>query len=199
MTDLVEAVLARGQIMHCPIHIVPSLFAAMGMHAISIRSNDTISQELAFLKLRMCMLALREVRTSWPVGGWVLLLFTKVIRNLRGTSEMPPTETHLGQWEQDRAVPMTYSQQRNGDEALGHQTNGVLPSMEGAPQTLVSNAVSDSVPPPAEFRVQAPYGCWTDWSGTSFNGFYTLPNFALGGGDIMNDPSLFSMSNAFLG
>lgn len=80
---IVEDLLTSKKIQQCPIHIVPALFAAMGMHAIDICSGDVIREQLGNVKIRLSMIALRELKSTWPVSGWIFLLFTKIVRRIR--------------------------------------------------------------------------------------------------------------------
>ena len=92
MVRIVEDLLASNSIQHCPIHIIPSLFAAMCMQAVNIQSGDVVLQQLASVKLKLCMIALRELQSSWPVSGWIFLLFTKIVRRIRDQDEMPASD-----------------------------------------------------------------------------------------------------------
>ena len=74
----VEDLLSSAQIRYCPIHIVPAR-----MHAIDIRSSDVVREQLGYVKIRLSMIALRELQSSWPVSRWIYLLFTKVVRQIR--------------------------------------------------------------------------------------------------------------------
>lgn len=84
---IVEDLLACSSIQHCPIHVILALFAAMGMQAVQTRSTEVVFQQPASVKLRLCMIALSELQNSWPVSGWILQLFTKIVRRLRGVSQ----------------------------------------------------------------------------------------------------------------
>ena len=91
MVRIVEDLLASNSIQYCPIHIIPSLFAAMCMQAVNIQSGDMVLQQLASVKLKLCMIALRELQSSWPVSGWIFLLFTKIVHRIRDQDEAPET------------------------------------------------------------------------------------------------------------
>jgi len=97
MVRIVEDLLASNAIQHCPIHIIPSLFAAMCMQAVNIQSRDVVLQQLASVKLKLCMIALRELQSSWPVSGWIFLLFTKIVRRIRDQDETPAPDRSTGQ------------------------------------------------------------------------------------------------------
>ena len=83
LVRIVEELLSSRRIQQCPIHIVPALFAAMGMHAIDICSGDVMREQLGTIKIRLSMIALRELKSTWPVSGWIFLLFTKIVRQIR--------------------------------------------------------------------------------------------------------------------
>lgn len=92
MVRIVEGLLSRSHILHCPIHIVPALFAAMGMQAVDICSGQSILEQLAVVKVRLAMIALRELQSTWPVSGWIFRLFSKIVRRIRNGDELLPNE-----------------------------------------------------------------------------------------------------------
>jgi hypothetical protein len=38
-----------------------------------------LKAEMAQIKLRTCLLALREMRATWPVAGWIYTLFSRML------------------------------------------------------------------------------------------------------------------------
>ncbi|KAK5556571.1 hypothetical protein LTR46_005083 [Exophiala xenobiotica] len=92
MIRIVEEMLSRSHVLHCPIHIVPSLFAAMGMQAVDICSGEPVQEQLAVVKVRLAMIALRELQSTWPVSGWIFRLFSKIVRRIRNGDELLPNE-----------------------------------------------------------------------------------------------------------
>ena len=92
MVRIVEELLSQSHILHAPIHIVPSLFAAMGMQAVDICSGQSILEQLGVVKVRLAMIALRELQSSWPVSGWIFRLFAKIVRRIRNGDELLPNE-----------------------------------------------------------------------------------------------------------
>jgi hypothetical protein len=92
MVRIVEVLLSQSHILHCPIHIVPSLFAAMGMQAVDICSGQSILEQLGVVKVRLAMIALRELQSTWPVSGWIFRLFAKIVRRIRNGDELLPNE-----------------------------------------------------------------------------------------------------------
>ena len=92
MVRIVEELLFRCHILHSPIHIAPALFAAMGMHAVNICSGDMIREQLGVVKVRLAMIALLELQSTWPVSGWIFRLFAKIVRRIRNGDELLPNE-----------------------------------------------------------------------------------------------------------
>ncbi|OCT48972.1 cutinase transcription factor 1 alpha [Cladophialophora carrionii] len=92
MVRIVEELLSQSHILHCPIHIVPALFAAMGMQAVDICSGQSILEQLGVVKVRLAMIALRELQSTWPVSGWIFRLFAKIVRRIRNGDELLPNE-----------------------------------------------------------------------------------------------------------
>lgn len=92
MVRIVEGLLSGSHILHSPIHIVPALFAAMGMQAVDICSGQSILEQLAVVKVRLAMIALRELQSTWPVSGWIFRLFSKIVRRIRNGDELLPNE-----------------------------------------------------------------------------------------------------------
>jgi hypothetical protein len=85
---IVEDLISSQKLKQCPIHFVPALFAAMGMHAIDICSGDSVREQLGNVKIRLSMIALRELKSTWPVSKWVFLLFSKVVRQIRDQGDL---------------------------------------------------------------------------------------------------------------
>ena len=81
----------------------------MAMLAIDARAErDTLQHRLAQTKLSLCNIALCELRNTWPLAGWIMVLFFKFSQeqtNPRGTpeasspdvqgAELQSTETEL--------------------------------------------------------------------------------------------------------
>lgn len=116
-----------ARIQHCPIHIIPGLFAAMGMHGANIRSGDMVLQQLAYVKVRLCMIALGELQSSWPVSGWIFLLFTKLVRRIRDRDDVSrregTTRPSSGKPTNDTAPSAT---QAGGSVDINDSQGGVL-------------------------------------------------------------------------
>ncbi|KAL2370247.1 Ctf1 [Blastomyces gilchristii SLH14081] len=94
MVRIIEEVLSSSAINQCPIHVIPALFAAMSMHTQHICSGDPVREQLGSVKIRLSMIALRELQSTWPVSGWIFLLFTKIIRRIRDTDDYPPANNN---------------------------------------------------------------------------------------------------------
>jgi hypothetical protein len=85
---IVEDLISSQRLKQCPIHFVPALFAAMGMHAIDICSGDTVREQLGNVRIRLSMIALRELKSTWPVSKWIFLLFTRIVRQIRDQGDL---------------------------------------------------------------------------------------------------------------
>ncbi|TPX11539.1 uncharacterized protein E0L32_007750 [Thyridium curvatum] len=72
ITRIAEDVLTANTLRKCQLHMIPALFAALSIHAVVIQREETVHRLLAENRSRQCMLALRELSKSWPVGGWIL-------------------------------------------------------------------------------------------------------------------------------
>lgn len=81
-TRIAEDLLVSGTLRFGQLHLIPALFAALGIHAIVIRQADRIRKKVAENRARQCMLALSELAESWPVGGWILRLFRTLMARL---------------------------------------------------------------------------------------------------------------------
>jgi hypothetical protein len=112
---IVEDLLSSKKIQQCPIHFVPALFAAMGMHAIDICSGDAVREQLGNCKIRLSMIALRELKSTWPVSKWVFLLFTKIIRQIRGQGDLSLQEEPSNAFRGQSRSGMTESVATNTD------------------------------------------------------------------------------------
>lgn len=83
MVRLVEDLLAAGCIQYCPFHIIPALFAAMMTLTTEIEVGEKMSQKLAKAKLKTCLIALRELQSTWPISGWIESHFVDHVTDLR--------------------------------------------------------------------------------------------------------------------
>lgn len=81
ITRHVESLLSSGRIHQAPIHLIPSLFAAMGIHATDLIGDDrnSVWTELGQIKIRLCLIALKRIKSAWPVAGWVEELFARFL------------------------------------------------------------------------------------------------------------------------
>lgn len=76
-----------------------TLFAALSVHLITILRPDPVRRELAENRSRQCMLGLKELSRSWPVGGWVLRLFSHIMEIFTGnTFDIACSEDPKSRW-----------------------------------------------------------------------------------------------------
>lgn len=105
MVRIVEDLLQFRKIQYCPIHFVPALFAAMGMFAVDICSGDVVREQLGNVKIRLAMIALRELRNTWPVSGWIFSLFTKIVRQIRRQGHLKLQDQPLSRYASSQSQP----------------------------------------------------------------------------------------------
>ncbi|KAI9871346.1 MAG: hypothetical protein M1830_003011 [Pleopsidium flavum] len=91
ITRMIEDLLTAGTLRCGQLHLVPSLFAALSIHIISIQRSDHVLRKLTEHRARLCMLGLSELQRSWPVGGWILQLFVRIMEKLaaQGARQKP--------------------------------------------------------------------------------------------------------------
>ncbi|TAQ87449.1 hypothetical protein B7494_g4221 [Chlorociboria aeruginascens] len=87
ITRVIDDLLANEMLRGGQLHIIPSVFAALIMHLIIMRTSDHMQRKLAENHARLCMLSMSELQKSWPVGGWILRLFESLLKNLPAERE----------------------------------------------------------------------------------------------------------------
>lgn len=73
-------------------HLITSLFAALCIHAINLKTADGVGRRLAEHRAQICLLGLKEVQKFWRINNTVLDLFLQyldesIARRLRGTGD----------------------------------------------------------------------------------------------------------------
>lgn len=190
MVRIVEDLLALGHIQHCPIHVIPALFAAMSMHTVSIRSGDKVVQQLAYVKVKTCMIALRELQSSWPVSGWIFLLFAKIVRGIRDEDDLKTTQDsskRIGMQANDPRVPsgtnaIAQNGYRAGTESENIQENHHrLAPLIPTSSSNVYNAfqpASHNSPAASNYQnLSMPLDFSTDWSAVRDEELWLVPGF----------------------
>ncbi|OAP59574.1 hypothetical protein AYL99_06872 [Fonsecaea erecta] len=79
MEDLLSASLVRL----CQVQTITALFNALAVHVYSICTSQAANHDLAEMRAKVCMLGLASMQESWPVGGWVLKLFDRIMQRLK--------------------------------------------------------------------------------------------------------------------
>ena len=109
--QLVEDLLTSDRIHQCPVHIIPSLFAAMGVLATMMRSGNKVSKLVAYAKFNVCTITLRQLQDLWPICGWIILLFTDIVKGIWENNDLQADQTpqshlatSLGSGRQSEAV-----------------------------------------------------------------------------------------------
>lgn len=73
-------------------HLITSLFAALCIHAINLKTADGVGRRLAEHRAQICLLGLKEVQKFWRINNTVLDLFLQyldesIARRLRGDGD----------------------------------------------------------------------------------------------------------------
>jgi hypothetical protein len=73
-------------------HLITSLFAALCIHAINLKTADRIGRRLAENRAQICLFGLKEVQKFWRINNTVLDLFLQyldesIAKRLRGDSD----------------------------------------------------------------------------------------------------------------
>lgn len=107
---------------------MPAIFAALSIHALVVRGNDSIQKQLAENRARQCILGMSELAKGWPVAGWILRLFINLMKGLTG---------HAGVYDTGPAQPLEGFP--NGDLGLGQQSAQPAPSTRNPASYSVEN------------------------------------------------------------
>lgn len=73
-------------------HLITSLFAALCIHAINLKTADGVGRRLAEHRAQICLLGLKEVQKFWRINNTVLDLFLQyldesIAKRLRGEGD----------------------------------------------------------------------------------------------------------------
>ncbi|KAJ4412903.1 hypothetical protein N0V82_008663 [Gnomoniopsis sp. IMI 355080] len=89
VSRIAEDMLERKTLQHGQMHLITSLFAALCIHAINLKTADGVGRRLAEHRAQICLLGLKEVQKFWRINNTVLDLFLQyldesIARRLRG-------------------------------------------------------------------------------------------------------------------
>ncbi|KAF5013617.1 hypothetical protein FDECE_378 [Fusarium decemcellulare] len=79
ISRIAEDMLAQGTLRYGQMHLITSLFAALCIHAISIRRGVDVSRRIAEHRAQMCLLGLQEIQKYWKINNNVLDLFLQYL------------------------------------------------------------------------------------------------------------------------
>lgn len=79
-------------------HLITSLFAALCIHAINLKTADGVGRRLAEHRAQICLLGLKEVQKFWRINNTVLDLFLQyldesIAKRLRGSGDASRDDT----------------------------------------------------------------------------------------------------------
>lgn len=190
MVRIMEELLASGLVQYCPIHVIPALFAAMSMLATDIRSGNKISQQLAYMKIKLCMIALRELQGSWPVSGWIFLLFAKIVRGIRDDDD-PKSDRKDSNQTHPQAPCVLPDLENGGNDSIPRLSAAVQPIQAAflqshwQPWSMTDSGVTGYNTPNSTLREpapvmdfrQMPLDLSTDWSCVRDQDQWLVPGF----------------------
>ncbi|KAF2183897.1 hypothetical protein K469DRAFT_689645 [Zopfia rhizophila CBS 207.26] len=83
INHIFDELVEEEEILWCPSHLIPALFAATAVDVAMFESADRgiAAGRIAKFRLRISMVAMKELSAHWPVCGWVFRLFAKIIRD----------------------------------------------------------------------------------------------------------------------
>lgn len=81
ITSIIENLSAHDELRFCPAFIVYSLFSALIMHVYQMRSSLQSVVQATQERMRICMLALKDVSRVWLVAKMVYTLFESILGN----------------------------------------------------------------------------------------------------------------------
>jgi len=81
ITSIIENLSAHDELRFCPAFIVYSLFSALIMHVYQMRSSLQSVVQATQERMRICMLALKDVSRVWLVAKMVFTLFESILGN----------------------------------------------------------------------------------------------------------------------
>ncbi|KAF9870750.1 major facilitator superfamily transporter [Colletotrichum karsti] len=130
ISRITEDMLAQKTLQYGQMHLLTSLFAALCIHAIDIRSADGIGRRLAEHRAQMCLLGLKEIQKYWRINNNVLDLFLQYL-----------DESIAKRLNNDN----TESAPLNGDQTSPH-ASGISPldPTRGTSQSLANDSADQS-------------------------------------------------------
>ncbi|RMZ88445.1 hypothetical protein DV736_g4322, partial [Chaetothyriales sp. CBS 134916] len=110
ISRIAEDMLTHGMLRYGQMHVITSLFAALCIHAISIRRATGTSRRIAENRAQMCLLALKEIQKYWRINNNVLELFLhyldeSIAKRLQDFHEDSTHSSVLGDTRRDDGVP----------------------------------------------------------------------------------------------
>ncbi|GJN71818.1 cutinase transcription factor 1 alpha [Purpureocillium lilacinum] len=79
ISRIAEDMSTHGTLRYGQMHLITSLFAALCIHAISIRRGMGVSRRIAEHRAQMCLLCLKEIQKYWRINNNVLDLFLQYL------------------------------------------------------------------------------------------------------------------------
>ncbi|KAJ6439799.1 cutinase transcription factor 1 alpha [Purpureocillium lavendulum] len=136
ISRIAEDMSTHGTLRYGQMHLITSLFAALCIHAISIRRGMGVSRRIAEHRAQMCLLCLKEIQKYWRINNNVLDLFLQYldrsIADRLHAAQADGAAGHGGSMDAGGA----------GDGSMG----GTMTTKRS--ESSVATALSPSMPPP---------------------------------------------------
>lgn len=126
-------------------HLITSLFAALCIHAIHLKTAEGVDRRLAEHRAQICLLGLKEVHKFWRINNTVLDLFLQyldesIARRLRGDGETSQGDGN------DNNKNSNSNSNRNRVAVISREGSAVPQAIVAPPATSAA-AATDSIPP----------------------------------------------------
>ncbi|KAF3769277.1 hypothetical protein M406DRAFT_287398 [Cryphonectria parasitica EP155] len=79
VSRIAEDMLDKKTLQYGQMHLITSLFAALCIHSISLKTANGVGRRLAENRAQICLLGLKEVQKSWRINNTVLDLFLQYL------------------------------------------------------------------------------------------------------------------------
>lgn len=116
ISRIAEDMLERKTLQYGQMHLITSLFAALCIHAINLKTADGVGRRLAEHRAQICLLGLKEVQKFWRINNTVLDLFLQyldesIARRLRGDGGGPSRDEKVPAVAAAAAAPAAVSRE----------------------------------------------------------------------------------------
>ncbi|PHH64501.1 hypothetical protein CDD81_4576 [Ophiocordyceps australis] len=139
ISRIAEDMSTYGTLRYGQMHLITSLFAALCIHAISIRRGTGVARRIAENRAQICLLCLKEIQTYWSINNNVLDLFLQyldrsIAERLHAAQVEDAGDSAAAKQETQIAQPRA-----SQEGAQSPSQPALLPSIEPVQQTRTEN------------------------------------------------------------